>query len=291
VFQFIPVHEDNIFAIRISGKLTHEDYQQFLPKLENLLKTEKNISLLIELDNFQGAKLEAIKDDFNFTRTHQEDFEKVAIVGDKQWQKWITLLSKPLLKGDVKYFSHTALQDAWDWLRERNLSNDELANIPTMPYKKIMVAMDFSAHSVRAARRAIDIAKHFKSQLQLVYVVDESAYYDLYTEPGDIGFMMNMMTDHSIQALGETNKLLDSMVYKAREDMNAMLKKLDLDQTQGIVLTGKPNTTLISYIEAQNIDLAVMGTHGKHGFDAVLGSSTLYVQSRARCDVLAVPLV
>jgi len=34
-----------------------------------------------------------------------------------------------------------------------------------------------------------------------------------------------------------------------------------------------------------------VGTHGRRGIDQVLGSSTRYVQSHARCEVLSVPLV
>lgn len=291
MFQFIPVHEDNIFAVRVSGKLHHEDYQQFIPKLEELLKSNEKISLLMELDDFHGAEFEAIQDDFNFTMQHRGIFEKIAIVGNKSWQKWMTLLSSPFVKGDVKYFDRAALQDAWNWLREKQLSDDELANLPVDPYKKIIVAMDFSAHSIRAARRAISIAEQFESQLQLVHIVDESVYYDLYTQPGDIGFMMNMMTDYSVDMLGKTNGLLNSMLDKAKVDMTKILKSLGLQPNQGVVLMGRPNSTLLSYIEAQDIDLIAMGTHGKRGFDAVLGSSTLYVQSHARCEVLAVPLV
>ena len=48
MFQFIPVHEGNVYAVRVSGKLSHEDYQNFLPDLEDLIKPDEKISLLIE---------------------------------------------------------------------------------------------------------------------------------------------------------------------------------------------------------------------------------------------------
>jgi len=57
MLQFIPVFEDNTIAVRASGKLTHEDYQAFLPELEKLLKEEGKVSVLFELDNFSGWDL------------------------------------------------------------------------------------------------------------------------------------------------------------------------------------------------------------------------------------------
>ncbi len=34
MLQFIPVSEGNTIAVRASGKLSHEDYQKFIPELE-----------------------------------------------------------------------------------------------------------------------------------------------------------------------------------------------------------------------------------------------------------------
>jgi len=34
MLQFIPVFEGNTLAVRVSGKLSHADYQTFLPQLE-----------------------------------------------------------------------------------------------------------------------------------------------------------------------------------------------------------------------------------------------------------------
>jgi len=288
MFQFIPVHEDHIYAVRVSGKLTHEDYQEFLPRLEGLINPGEKISLLIELDDFHGADIAALKDDLLFGLKHSDEFEKVAIVGDKKWQKWMTLLSTPFIQGKVKYFNRVALQDAWDWLRIKTYSNDELADMPIKSYKKIMVCVDFSPHSRHAARRAIELSKVFNSQLLFVNVVDESALYDIYYDPAGMGFSM---TEFSQAGAVGADSLIESLIDKAKSQMASLSNEFKLDQGQGVVLTGRPKTTLNSYAEAQEVDLIVMGTHGRRGMDSVLGSSTRYVQNHARCEVLSVPLL
>jgi len=287
MFQFIPVHEGNMYALRVSGKLTSEDYQAFLPRLEELISEEEKISLLIELDDFHGAELAVLKDDLQFGTEHNDNFEKIAIVGDKQWHHWMTLLSTPFIKGEVKYFNRAALQDAWDWLRIKVYSDDELADMPLKPYQKVMACVDFSPHSRHAVKRAIKVADEANAELMLVNVVDEAALYDLYYDPVNIGFAL---TPYAQEGIEETENLIDTLVKNAESQMRALLAELGLDKSQGKVMPGRPKSTLNSYAKAQDVDLIVLGTHGRRGFDNLLGSSTRYIQEHARCEVLSVPL-
>ena len=288
MFQFIPVHEDNTFAIRVSGKVHHEDYQKFLPELEELIKENEKISLLIEFDDFHGADMAAFKDDFNFGREHNDDFYKLAVVGDKKWLKWMTLLSKPFIKAEIKYFERPDLQNAWDWLREKELSKDELANVPINPYKKIMVGVDYSPYSKHAAKRAIELSKQSSSELVLVNVVNEEVLYDLYYGPIGMGLSMTSISQEMINGIEVS---IDTLINKSKEQMKAFITELGLNLSQGVVVTGRPSTTLNSYAEAQNIDLIVMGTQSKRGMEAIMDSSTRYLLSYSRCEVLSVPLV
>ncbi len=288
MFQFIPVHEENTYAVRVSGRLDHEDYQKFLPELEELLEENEKISLLIEFDDFHGADLSAIKDDFNFGRKHNDDFEKLAVVGDKKWLKWMTLLSRPFVKAEIKYFERPDLQSAWDWIREKELSKDQLADVPISPYKKIMVGVDFSPYSKHATRRAIELSNQSNADLVLVNVVNENALYDIYYGPIGMGLSLAALSQEMINGI-ETS--IDSIINKSKKEMKALITELGLNQSQGVVITGRPSTTLNSYAEAQNVDLIVMGTQGKSGMEAVMDSSTRYLLSYSRCEVLSVPLV
>ena len=82
MFQELPVHQDNLFAFRVTGRLAHSDYQAFLPRIEELIARYGRISLFIELEGFRGWDLEAAKDDFRFGLQHRGDFERIAMVGD-----------------------------------------------------------------------------------------------------------------------------------------------------------------------------------------------------------------
>ena len=288
MFQFIPVHEENIFAVRVSGKLHHEDYQKFLPELEDLIKENEKISLLIEFDGFRGMDLSAIADDFNFGRKHNDNFEKLAIVGDKKWLKWMTLLASPFIKGEIEYFERQDLQSAWDWLRVKELSEEQIADAPVKAYKKIMVGVDFSPHSKLAAKRAIELAKLSNASVVLVNVFNENSFYETYYGPIGMGVGMAPVSKAETDRIDES---IATHINKSKEEMKALTTELGLDQSQGIVITGQASTTLNSYSEAQNIDLIVMGSEGKRGMEAIMNSSTRYLLGHSRCEVLSVPLV
>lgn len=117
----LPVQEDNIVAFRLTGKLHHADYQTFVPQLEALIKESGQISVLLELEDFHGWDPQAAWDDLRLGMQHQDAFERIAVVGHGWLQHWMAVLAKPFSSGEVRFFEHDELGNAWDWLRETHL--------------------------------------------------------------------------------------------------------------------------------------------------------------------------
>lgn len=46
-----------VFAMRVSGKLLHQDYQQFVPRLEKLIEEHGSIRCLVEMTDLHGIQL------------------------------------------------------------------------------------------------------------------------------------------------------------------------------------------------------------------------------------------
>jgi len=254
-----------------------------LPQLEELILENQKISLLIEFDDFKGLDFEAVKDDLLFSRQHNKDFEKVAIVGDKKWLKWMTLVSNPFLKGEIKYFEKSNFHMAWDWLRIPELTHDDLAEAPIDRYKKIMVGIDFSPYSKHAAKRALQLSEQTSAEIVLVNVIDESSLYEIYYGPVTMGLFTGLSQDFMTK--------VDEYISQSKEQMDLLLNELGLEKNQGVVLTGRPSTTLNSYAEAQKVDLIIMGSKSKRGMEAIMNSSTRYLLSNSRSEILAVPLI
>ena len=271
MIQQIPVREDKIFAFRLSGKLSRADYRAFLPQLEELIKVNGRISVLLELADFHGWKLDAALDDFRFGLQHQEDFERIAIVGQGILQHWMALVAKPFIKADVQFFNQEQLGEAWDWLREP-LQQAALDQAPPAPYRSILVGVDFSAHSTRAVRRALDLAHRHGGRVTLVHAVEHIAYYEQ-----DYGPVTSPDLDLELMA-------------SAKERMQQLIGELDAGDLASEVFFGSPKSVILSQAEALGSGLIVLGTHGRRGIARLLGSTANAVSHNARCDVLTVQL-
>ncbi|HDK37474.1 MAG TPA: STAS/SEC14 domain-containing protein [Thiolapillus brandeum] len=125
MFQFLPVEEPHIYVVKASGKLTDADYQAFMPKLEAIIQEGGPISLLVELEDFHGWEPRAAWDDFKFGKAHDQDFQRIAIVGQKSGHKWMSFIGNAVTDDKIRFFTHDQLQEAWDWLCSMNPQGKE----------------------------------------------------------------------------------------------------------------------------------------------------------------------
>ena len=107
-----------ILAMKISGKLSKEDYQQFVPKVEDLIKQHGKIRILMEMHDFHGWEMAALWEDIKFDVKHFRDIERLAMVGDSKWEAGMAVFCKPFTSAKIKYFDVSKVDDAREWIRE-----------------------------------------------------------------------------------------------------------------------------------------------------------------------------
>lgn len=120
-FSCIEIEEkswENILTMRLSGKLTKQDYTRFVPEIERMIKAHGKVRILMELVDFHGWTVAAAWEDIKFDMRHFSDIECIAIVGDAAWEKGMTLLLKPFTKAKVKYFDASQMAAAKTWIME-----------------------------------------------------------------------------------------------------------------------------------------------------------------------------
>jgi len=71
----------NILRVRVTGKLTSQDYLEFAPDFERLVRQHGKLRLLVELRDFHGWDAGALWQDVKFDLKHFNDIERVAILG------------------------------------------------------------------------------------------------------------------------------------------------------------------------------------------------------------------
>ncbi len=110
---------NNIFlSLKAIGKLTHEDYETITPMIDNALDSVKDpkVKVIIDGTEMEGWDLRAAWDDLKLGLKHGNEFEKIAIYGNKNWQEIAAKVGAWFVSGDVKYFS--TAEDALTWLNE-----------------------------------------------------------------------------------------------------------------------------------------------------------------------------
>jgi hypothetical protein len=112
------VNGGKLLKVQVSGKLQHDDYQDFVPEFERLIKQHGKIRVLFEMVDFHGWATSALWDDIKFDVTHFKDIDRLAMVGDKKWEQGMSVFCRPFTTAKIRYFDHTAITEANQWLEE-----------------------------------------------------------------------------------------------------------------------------------------------------------------------------
>jgi hypothetical protein len=116
--QFYESDDGKLLHITASGKLSHQDYQQFMPEFERVIRQNGKIRILLEMRDFHGWQGTALWDDMKMDFKHFSDIEKIAMVGEKKWEKAMSMFCKPFTTATIRYFDIAELEDAKGWIGE-----------------------------------------------------------------------------------------------------------------------------------------------------------------------------
>ena len=111
--------DQNIFmSMKAVGKLTHADYEIITPMLDSALDgvKEPKVKVLMDGTELEGWEVRAAWDDFKLGLKHGNEFSKIAIYGNKNWQEIAAKIGSWFISGEVKYFDNS--DDALEWLND-----------------------------------------------------------------------------------------------------------------------------------------------------------------------------
>jgi hypothetical protein len=108
----------NILGFKLGGKLHDEDYKHFVPAIDAALAEHGKVRLLAQFHDFHGWDARALWDDIKFSTTHCTKIDRIALVGETAWQKWMSKVCKPFTMAKIRYFESAEIDAAWAWLAE-----------------------------------------------------------------------------------------------------------------------------------------------------------------------------
>ncbi|MFP4105943.1 MAG: STAS/SEC14 domain-containing protein [Phycisphaerae bacterium] len=116
--QLIEETGGKVLEVDLSGKLTKEDYKLFVPEIERLIDEYGKLRILVKMEDFHGWNIEGLWEDIKVDLKHFNDVERIAFVGEKTWEKGMSIFCKPFTSAEVKYFDHDELGQARAWIEE-----------------------------------------------------------------------------------------------------------------------------------------------------------------------------
>ncbi|MFO7685558.1 MAG: STAS/SEC14 domain-containing protein [Desulfobacterales bacterium] len=108
----------NIVTLKFKKKIDKEDFDEFVPRIEGLMKDGAKIRLVVELMDFEGWTAGALWEDTKFATQHLNGIDRLAVVGDARWEMGVTVFVKPFTSADVRYFDIKDINKARQWVRE-----------------------------------------------------------------------------------------------------------------------------------------------------------------------------
>ncbi len=123
--------------------------------------------------------------------------------------------------------------------------------------KSIMCAVDFSDISAKVAAYTKLLAKAFNASVKVVYVAPSlSQYVGFHVPPTSIENFVG-------EIVSGAEKTMDSFVQEHFSDI----------EVSGRVLSGYAAEEILNFAKAEDVDMIIMGTHGRKGIDRVLFGS------------------
>jgi len=137
-------------------------------------------------------------------------------------------------------------------------------------YNHILVAVDLTDESQRILEKAASLAKINTAKLSILHVIEPINFAYGGDIPVDLSAIQEQMDEHARARLAELSG------------------PFNIDEDNKYIVVGLPKSEIHRIATEGQVDLIVVGSHGKNGLALLLGSTATGVLHAAECDVLAV---
>jgi universal stress protein A len=137
-------------------------------------------------------------------------------------------------------------------------------------YKHILIGLDLSPESQQVIDRVKFLFANSDTKISICHVLEPLAF----TYGGDIPVdLSDVQTQLQEQATGR---------------LAALAEQLNVRPEDRHIILGHPAQEMHNMAKNDEVDLIVVGSHGRHGLALIFGSTSNSVMHGASCDVLAV---
>jgi universal stress protein A len=137
-------------------------------------------------------------------------------------------------------------------------------------YSHLLVGLDLSEESLAIAEKAAKLAQANQAKISFAHIVEPLAF----AYGGDVPL-----------DLSEAQSVVEE---QAKLRLDKLIETSGIELHQHFIAVGQCATELHRLAEENDMDLIVVGSHGRHGLALLFGSTANGVLHGAQCDVLAI---
>ena len=110
----ITVQEtDNLINVAVFGEFTLADYKEFEEHVLYKPRSDGQVNVLFDWRDMLSYTVDVAWEDIKFIRQHGNEFHRIAVVTENQWQAWGAWVSNLFSDADISVFSDYADVKAW----------------------------------------------------------------------------------------------------------------------------------------------------------------------------------
>ena len=137
-------------------------------------------------------------------------------------------------------------------------------------YSRVLVAVDLTEECRLVAEHAQQIAAMNEAELHLIHVI----------EPINLSYGGDIPID--------VTTVQESITEQTQAYINNFSQQYQINPNNQHLVFGRPEREIHRFADEHDIDLIVVGSHGRHGLALLFGSTANGVLHGAPCDILAV---
>ena len=137
-------------------------------------------------------------------------------------------------------------------------------------YQHLLIGLDLSPESQQVVDRVKQLFTDHDLKISICHILEPLAF----TYGGDIPVDLS---DVQVQ-----------LEEQARERLANLAEQLKVPLANQHIVLGQPANEMRRMAKDENVDLIIVGSHGRHGLALIFGSTSNSVLHGAPCDVLAV---
>jgi hypothetical protein len=111
--MIVTDHQPSRVSVTVYGEFSLADYKEFEQLVNFKVKFEGPVDLFFDLRQMGDFTLDVAWEELMFSRTHANNFNRIAVVTDSQWVTWTAWLSQIFVNAEMRIFADADEASAW----------------------------------------------------------------------------------------------------------------------------------------------------------------------------------